>query len=257
MLTVDDILADGGSVSRRLEGYESRKQQLDMASAVADAIASKRHLVVEAGTGVGKSLGYMVPAILSLEANQNSDEESETKRRIVVSTNTISLQEQLMNKDLPLLNSVIPLEFSAVLAKGRGNYVSLRRLADARKNAGLLFSSEAETSQLEPIGAWAKESADGSRSDLPVRVLPQVWDEIRSDTSNCLGRKCPRHSDCFYYGARLRLQNADILVVNHALFFTDLALRRLGGTCCPTTSASFSTKPTRWPMWPATIWDWA
>ena len=204
-----------------------------MASAVADAIASKRHLVVEAGTGVGKSLGYMVPAILSLEANQNSDEESETKRRIVVSTNTISLQEQLMNKDLPLLNSVIPLEFSAVLAKGRGNYVSLRRLADARKNAGLLFSSEAETSQLEPIGAWAKESADGSRSDLPVRVLPQVWDEIRSDTSNCLGRKCPRHSDCFYYGARLRLQNADILVVNHALFFTDLALRRLGVNLLP------------------------
>ncbi len=233
MLTVEDILADGGSVSRRLEGYESRQPQLDMANAVARAIADKRHLVVEAGTGVGKSLGYMVPAILSLEANQSATSESETKRRIVVSTNTISLQEQLVNKDLPLLNSVIPLEFSAVLAKGRGNYVSLRRLADARKNAGLLFSSEGEASQLDPINAWSGETADGSRSDLPVRVLPQVWDEIRSDTSNCLGRKCPRHSDCFYYSARQRLQNADILVVNHALFFTDLALRRLGVNLLP------------------------
>ena len=240
MLSVDDILADGGSVSRRLQGYESRQPQLDMANAVAAAIQQKRHLVVEAGTGVGKSLGYMVPAILSLEASQSATPDSDesksgdqAKRRIIVSTHTISLQEQLMNKDLPLLNSVIPLEFSAVLAKGRGNYVSLRRLADARRNAGALFSSESEIDQLDVIGKWADKTGDGTRSDLPIRAMPQIWDEIRSDTGNCLGRKCPRHNDCFYYAARLRMQTADILVVNHALFFTDLGLRRMGVNLLP------------------------
>jgi ATP-dependent DNA helicase DinG len=231
MPTVDDILADGGAVARRLEKYEQRDQQLQMANAVAKAIADKRHLVVEAGTGVGKSLGYLVPAILSLADNQES--KSETKKRIVVSTHTISLQEQLINKDIPLLNSVIPLEFSAVLAKGRGNYVSLRRLRDASRNAGTLFSSEQEMSQLDPLRGWSETTADGSRSDLPIRVLPQVWDEVRSDSGNCLGRKCPKYSECHYFKARQRLQNADILVVNHALFFTDLALRRLGVNILP------------------------
>ena len=231
MLNVEDILADGGAVAKRLANYEQREEQLQMAAGVADAIAKKRHLVVEAGTGVGKSLGYLVPAILSLDANQKSKEE--TKRRIVVSTHTISLQEQLIEKDIPLLNSVIPLEFSAVLAKGRGNYVSLRRLRDAARNAGTLFSSEQEISQLEPLLQWSKTTEDGSRSDLPIRVLPQVWDEVRSDSGNCLGRKCPSHAECHYFKARQRLQNADVLVVNHALFFTDLALRRLGVNILP------------------------
>ena len=231
MLSVEDILADGGAAARRLENYEEREEQLQMAAAVAKAIKSKRHLIVEAGTGVGKSLGYLVPAILSLAKNQEAKEE--TKKRIVVSTHTISLQEQLIGKDIPLLNSVIPLEFSAVLAKGRGNYISLRRLREATRNAGTLFASEQEASQLEPLQQWSKSTEDGSRSDLPIRVLPQVWDEVRSDTGNCLGRKCPTYSECHYFKARQRLQNADILVVNHALFFTDLALRRLGVSILP------------------------
>ena len=216
---------------KRLSNYEQRDEQLQMAAGVAKAIADKRHLIVEAGTGVGKSLGYLVPSILSLDANQKSKDE--TKRRIVISTHTISLQEQLIEKDIPLLNSVIPLEFSAVLAKGRGNYVSLRRLRDAARSAGTLFSSEQEISQLEPLLQWSKTTEDGSRSDLPIRLLPQVWDEVRSDSGNCLGRKCPSHAQCHYFKARQRLQNADILVVNHALFFTDLALRRLGVNILP------------------------
>ena len=231
MLTTHDILGDGQRIARRLENYECRQEQLEMAEAVAAAIESKRHLVVEAGTGVGKSFGYLVPAILSLAANQESKDE--TKRRIVVSTHTISLQEQLMEKDLPLLNSVIPLEFSAVLAKGRGNYVSLRRLESATQKANLLFSSEQEIQQLKPLKEWAAGTADGSRSDVPFKVLPQIWDEIRSDSSNCLGRKCPKYNECHYFKARQRLQHADILVVNHALFFSDLALRRLGVNILP------------------------
>lgn len=231
MLTPHDILGEGERIARRLSSYEHRPEQLQMADAVAKAIAAKRHLVVEAGTGVGKSFGYLVPAILSLTDNQES--KTEKKKRIVVSTHTISLQEQLIEKDIPFLNSVIPLEFSAVLAKGRGNYISLRRLKDAALQGKTVFSSDEETDQIPALQKWSKETADGSRKDVPLKVLPQVWDEVRSDSSNCLGRKCPTYKDCFYFAARNRLQNADILIVNHALFFSDLSLRRLGVNILP------------------------
>ena len=125
-ITVADILGPEGSIARRLSHYELRPQQLAMAEAVAAAIANRRHLCVEAGTGVGKSFAYLAPAILAA-----TDPATDKPPRVVVSTHTISLQEQLIRKDLPLLNSVIPREFSAVLVKGRRNYVSLRRLQGA------------------------------------------------------------------------------------------------------------------------------
>jgi ATP-dependent DNA helicase DinG len=154
-------------------------------------------------------------------------------RRVVVATHTISLQEQLMQKDLPLLNAVIPLEFTAVLVKGRGNYVSLRRLRGAVERAGSLFNQEEEFRQLRQIGEWSKTTSDGSLSDLSFRPMPQVWDEAASDHGNCMGRNCPTYKECFYYQARRRVQNAQILVVNHALFFSDLALRRVGASILP------------------------
>ena len=226
-----EILGEGGLIAKRLENYEERKQQLEMADAVAAAIRKKKHLIVEAGTGVGKSFGYLVPAILSLQDNQETKDGG--KRRIIVSTHTISLQEQLIAKDIPLLNAVIPLEFSAVLAKGRGNYVSLRRLKQAMKRGESLFASDEPISQLQQLQKWSVETVDGSRADLNLKVLPTVWDEVRSDSGNCLGRKCPTYSDCHYFKARKRLQNADILIVNHALFFSDLSLRRLGVNILP------------------------
>lgn len=226
-----DILGNGGSIAKRLENYEERQQQLDMADAVAKAIADKKHLVVEAGTGVGKSFGYLVPAILSLQKSQ--EKEDGGKRRIVVSTHTISLQEQLISKDIPLLNSVIPLEFSAVLAKGRGNYLSLRRLGRALAGSDSLLETEDQIHQLQEVANWAKTTTDGSLADLPIKVNREVWDQARSDSGNCLGRKCPTYKDCFYYAARQRLQNADILIVNHALFFSDLSLRRMGVNLLP------------------------
>jgi ATP-dependent DNA helicase DinG len=226
-----DILGAGGRIAQRLENYEQRDQQLQMAAAVANAIRKKKHLVVEAGTGVGKSFGYLVPAILSLQENQENKDGG--KRRIIVSTHTISLQEQLIAKDIPLLNSVIPLEFSAVLAKGRGNYLSLRRLGRAMEKSDSLFESEEQFRQLRDIGQWSRSTHDGSLADLPGKVNREVWDEARSDSGNCMGRKCPTYGKCFYYAARQRLQNADILIVNHALFFSDLGLRRLGVNLLP------------------------
>lgn len=225
-----EILGPEGRIAARMSGYEHRPQQLAMAEAVDQAIHEERHLIVEAGTGVGKSFAYLVPAIL---ATARGEKEKAVQRRVVISTHTISLQEQLISKDLPFLAAVMPLEFTAVLVKGRGNYVSLRRLATAMKRAGSLFARDEEYDQLRKINAWAKTTDDGSRSDLDFRPMPQVWDEVASDHGNCMGRNCPNYKECFYYQARRRVSHAQILVVNHALLFTDLALRRDGWGILP------------------------
>jgi ATP-dependent DNA helicase DinG len=195
-LTPAAVLRSGGLVARRLPTFESRPQQLQMADAVAAAIAEKSHLIVEAGTGVGKSFAYLVPAILA--AAERSEEEGRGKT-VVVSTHTISLQEQLIARDIPFLNSVLPVEFSAVLAKGRSNYVSLRRLKGAGERARSMFGEPQEIEQLQRLRTWAKTTNDGSLGDLDFRPLPQVWDEVRSDHGNCLGRKCPTYDDCHFY----------------------------------------------------------
>ena len=239
MLDPSAILGPGGRIAARLPGYEHRQQQLDMAAAVADSLEARKHLVVEAGTGVGKSFAYLVPAILYATANQteqptgSGEEDDKPKRRVIISTHTISLQEQLIAKDLPLLNSVIPREFSAVLVKGRGNYLSRRRMQSAASRVGHLFHSEQEIDQLRQLFAWSKSSSDGSRSDLPYRPYGTVWDEVASDSSNCLGRNCETYKTCFYFQARRRAQNAQLLIVNHALFFSDLALRKAGVSILP------------------------
>lgn len=227
--SVDEVFAPDGYVSRRLGNYEQRPEQVEMAQAVAAAIGSQSHLVVEAGTGVGKSFAYLVPCILS--AAQRQADEGKT-RRIVISTHTISLQEQLIARDIPFLNSVLPVEFSAVLVKGRGNYVSLRRLQRAAEKGRTLFETE-QARQLQSLSSWASETYDGSLADLNFSPAPEVWDEVRSEHGNCLGKNCPTYKDCFYYRARRRVWNADVLVVNHALFFSDLALRREGASVLP------------------------
>ncbi|TWT31055.1 hypothetical protein KOR34_44290 [Posidoniimonas corsicana] len=235
-LSAADVLGAEGSIARRLASYEDRPEQLQMADAVASAIANKRHLIVEAGTGVGKSFAYLVPAILAATEPVPADahgDDARPPRRVVVSTHTIALQEQLLKKDLPLLNSVIPREFTAVLAKGRRNYVSLRRLEAAMNRAGTLFSEDAEVSELQQLRKWAAQTHDGSQSDLARKPLPTVWDEVASDSGNCLGRRCPHYKDCFYYAARRRMQHAQVLVVNHALLFSDIALRRHGVSLLP------------------------
>nr|WP_232107196.1 helicase C-terminal domain-containing protein [Gimesia alba] len=226
------ILGNEGKVAQRLERYEHRPEQLEMAEAVAQAIENKNHLLVEAGTGVGKSFAYLVPAILAT-CKQNETRSGKDRKRLIVSTNTISLQEQLINRDIPFLNAVLPVEFSAVLVKGRSNYMSLRRLKGTVDRASSTFSREDELSQLDQIVQWSRKTSDGSRSDLEFRPLPKIWDEIQSEHGNCLGKRCPTYNDCFYYRARRRVWNADVLVVNHALFFSDLAIRREGSSILP------------------------
>jgi ATP-dependent DNA helicase DinG len=224
-MSLASILGPAGAIARRLNNYETRPQQQEMAEAVAQAIAGPGHLMVEAGTGVGKSFAYLVPAIRAAAGKKDF--------RVVVSTHTISLQEQLIRKDIPFLQSVMPEKFSAVLVKGRSNYISLRRLRGAQQRMGMMLGEETAVNQLLRIGRWSRQTQDGSRSDLDFQPLPVVWDLVESDSGNCLGRKCPDHAGCFYFKARRQLRDANLLVVNHALFFSDLALRRAGAALLP------------------------
>jgi len=220
-----DILAPGGSIARRLgERYEARPQQLEMASAVESALSEGHHLLVEAGTGVGKSFAYLLPAI---------DYAVRRKKRVVISTNTISLQEQLIEKDIPLLQAVYPDEFTAVLVKGRGNYLCQRRLEQTRARQNNLFEDRRQLESLWTIEEWAQQTTDGSLTDLPAVPDPGVWDRVRAEQGNCLGKKCKFYEHCFWQAAKRRMNSGTILVVNHALFFSDLALRMAGVNYLP------------------------
>ena len=227
--TVDDILGPEGAIARRLAAkYEHRPQQLQLAHAVSNAISSGRHLLAEAGTGVGKSFAYLVPAI---------DHAIRNKKRVVISTHTIALQEQLIAKDIPLIRAVFPNEFTAVLVKGRSNYLCLRRLKQSRSRQSYLFETSDEQSSLRDIELWAEQSQQtggtGSLSELKTVPLPQVWDKVAAEHGNCLGKKCEFYAPCFWQAAKRRMQSGNILVVNHALFFSDLALRLAGVNYLP------------------------
>jgi ATP-dependent DNA helicase DinG len=222
---IDEILGEQGVIARRLaEKYEFRPQQIEMASAVESAFRAGHHLLVEAGTGVGKSFAYLLPAI---------DFAVKQKKRVVISTHTISLQEQLIEKDIPLIQSIYPDEFTAVLVKGRSNYLCQRRLEQARGRQNYLFDQDQQLESLWTIEEWAQKTTDGSLADLPQVPEPGVWDRVCAEHGNCLGKKCKFYDNCFWQASKRRMQSGNILVVNHALFFSDLALRMAGVNYLP------------------------
>lgn len=203
--------------------FEVRPQQQQMARAVAEACSGSCHLAVEAGTGVGKSFAYLVPLVLhALEQNT----------RAVVATYTITLQEQLMEKDIPFLQRAIKTPFRARLVKGRSNYLCLRRLARARQGAGDLFDTMHEV-ELERIAAWVPHAVEGSRQEIDPQVSGEVWSAVCVEHGNCLGKQCADMHRCFVVKAREGLHEAHVLVANHHLFFSELAVRRAGGAFLP------------------------
>jgi len=214
---VEKIFSPTGILSKA-KNFEYRPQQQQMAVAVARALEAGEHLAVEAGTGVGKSLAYLVPAILFAVAR---------KKKAIVSTHTINLQEQLIQKDLPMLDKVLrPVEFSFTMLKGRANYLCTRRLHKAMQQAGNLFTSS-ETEELNRIYEWSKNTPDGSLSDFEIEPDPKVWAQVCSERGLCSPKICGHQSDfakdngpCFFQRARARILSADVLVVNHTLFFT-------------------------------------
>src|SRR3989441_11137354 len=193
----------------KAKNFERRPQQQQMAAAVAKALEEERHLVIEAGTGVGKSLAYLAPAILfALEHH----------KKAIVSTHTINLQEQLVHKDNPILKKVLPVEFEAALMKSRQNYLCPRRLQRALQSGQELFTGP-EQSELQRLAEWARTTRDGSLSDLSVEPDPKVWTQVCSEAHICTGKSCGQQTNCFFQQARKRLLAADVIVLNHTLLF--------------------------------------
>ncbi len=223
-MLVREWLAPGGRIARRLPGFEPRPQQVAMAEAVAAAFRAGRHLAVEAGTGVGKTFAYLLPAIEQILAHG---------RRVVVSTHTIALQEQLIRKDVPFLQEALGEPFRAELVKGRQNYVSLRRLKGLSEKQNTLLPNLFLRDALHAVEDWAYRTEDGSLASLPQQPPLDVWERVRSEHNNCLGRRCPTYDLCFYQRARRRADEAQLLVVNHALLMSDLLLRRSGASVLP------------------------
>ncbi len=213
---VRDIFAPGGLLSRA-RNFEFRPQQQEMAVAVAEALEGGGHLAVEAGTGVGKSLAYLIPAILFAVAR---------RKKAVVCTHTINLQEQLTQKDLPMLAQILPVPFQFTMLKGRANYLCSRRLHKAMKQADALFTSP-EIEELKRIFEWAQRTDDGSLSDFEIEPDPKVWAQVCSERGLCSPKLCgsqsefgKEHGPCFFQRARNRILSADVVVLNHTLFFT-------------------------------------
>jgi ATP-dependent DNA helicase DinG len=213
---VEAIFSPTGLLSRA-SNFEFRPQQQQMAVAVARALQNHEHLAVEAGTGVGKSLAYLIPAILFAVAQ---------RKKAIVSTHTINLQEQLTEKDLPMLAQVLPEKFSFSMLKGRANYLCTRRLHKAMQQSGNLFTSS-EAEELQRIAEWSKKTSDGSLSDFDVEPDPKVWTQVCSERGLCSPKICGFPSDfakdhgvCFFQRARNKFLSSDVLVLNHTLFFT-------------------------------------
>src|SRR5260370_31096072 len=202
------IFSENGPLSKA-KNFEFRPQQQEMALAVARALEEDRHLAVEAGTGVGKSLAYLAPAILfALEQH----------KKAIISTQTINLQEQLIHKDIPILKKTLPVEFEAALMKGRQNYLCPRRLERALQSSKELFTGPEET-ELTRIAEWASTTRDGSLSDLSIEPDPKVWAQVCSEAPICTQKTCGQNPRCFYQQARKRLLAADLIVLNHTLLF--------------------------------------
>ena len=218
---VGEIFSPQGILSRS-KNFEFRPQQQEMAMAVARALQNREHLAVEAGTGVGKSLAYLIPAILFAVAQ---------RKKAVVSTHTINLQEQLTEKDLPMLSGVLgalpePVRFSYAMLKGRANYLCTRRLQKAMQQSGNLFTSS-EAEELQRIYEWSKATKDGSLSDFEIEPDPKVWAQVCSERGLCSPKSCGHQSDfakdhdlCFFQRVRNRIMSADVVILNHTLFFT-------------------------------------
>jgi ATP-dependent DNA helicase DinG len=203
-----EVFSEGGLLSKA-KNFEYRQEQQEMATAVARALEEERHLVIEAGTGVGKSIAYLVPAVLYA---------IEQSKKAIISTYTISLQEQLLNKDIPIVKKILPIEFEAALLKGRQNYLCPRRLERALQQANELFTTSEKT-ELERIADWARTTKDGSLSDLSVEPDAKVWAQVCSEAHICTTKTCGQTASCFFQQARKRLLAADVIVINHTLLF--------------------------------------
>jgi len=205
----------GSGISKALHGFEERPEQVKMARTVTGAFNEKKVAVIEAGTGVGKSMAYLIPSILWAKKN---------RERVALSTNTINLQEQLIHKDIPFLRSHLGVDFKAALVKGRGNYACKRKASALAQEGNYLFADENGREE-KALLDWLKKTKEGSRSDLNFVPTSSSWEKIASEADLCLRAKCGFYKDCFFYRVRREAASSDILVANHHILFADLAMR--------------------------------
>lgn len=227
--TLYKIFKKDGLLSRYVENYQPRKAQFEMANQVYQCLRKEEHGLIEAGTGTGKSFGYTLPAAIWALKEE---------KRVIISTNTIPLQQQLMKKELPLVKEVLKdlspewgEEFRFELAKGRGNYICQRRLDDLIKES--LKEEKDYTPLLQKIKKHLSSLTNGDKEEIPFSIPVALFQQINGDAEDCAGKSSPFYRDCFIQKARKKLQNAHIIVVNHALFFTDLIVRQQGGSILP------------------------
>jgi ATP-dependent DNA helicase DinG len=216
--TMAGTIAAGGPLSDALPQYEERESQLAMIREVTEAFNNDKISVIEAGTGTGKTVAYLIPAIAW--ALQNEE-------RVVIATHTINLQEQILQKDLPLVRAVFEREFKAVLVKGRNNYVCLRKVGTIEEEPELFMDNE--SSELQDLIDWAHVTKTGDVAELSWVPQRRVWEKLQSSGESCFGARCPHFRDCFVWRARREASTAQILVTNHALLFADIAMRAISG----------------------------
>lgn len=215
---IESFYSPAGALASSLKGYEFRDEQVRMAFLATEAFNEDKVALIEAGTGTGKSLAYLLPAALWAVRN---------KERVVISTNTINLQEQLIRKDIPFLQRYAGINFKAVLVKGRSNYLCKRKLSGIRREPALFPDESAE--ELNAIIAWSEKSVEGCKSDLSFIPRHETWEEVCCEADQCSRVKCPHYAGCFFFSARREAASADLLIVNHALLMADVVVRMEAG----------------------------
>jgi ATP-dependent DNA helicase DinG len=212
---IERVFGQGGLISQFHDNYEYRDGQIKMAEAIERAFVEKKHAIIEAGTGTGKTLAYLIPAIA---------QSLTSKKRIIISTGTKNLQEQLMDKDIPFLKRILPHKFSAAYMKGRSNYACLYRLHKSDDQP--ILSGIGEIDHFREVREWSRDTKTGDRAELTY--LPEnlsFWNRVSAKSDTCIGQKCPDYEPCFITRMRVGAEAADIIIVNHHLFFADLNVR--------------------------------
>ncbi len=216
MFDMESIFSEGGVLSNYINEFHVRRQQLEMANAIANAINKRQILVAEAGTGTGKTLAYLVPALLN-------------GGKVIISTGTKTLQDQLFRRDIPNVRAALKIPVTIALLKGRANYICHYHLEKSLQDDRVSFTTREDIRHLQSIERYARVSQTGDKSELSeIPENASIWQMVTSTRDNCLGAECPNFKDCFVMEARKQALLADVVVVNHHLFFADVMLRDEG-----------------------------
>ena len=222
-IDVDEYFGENGAIHKNFGKFEIRREQYEMAKFIENSMNENKKLIVEAGTGTGKTIAYLLPTLLyAIENNL----------KVIVSTNTINLQEQLINKDIPLLKKIIDEDFNYQIVKGRGNYLCKRKLynIDVTEKETDTEEEKTEKNIIRNLIDWDKNvTRTGDRNELKYEISNSIWEKVNSEADMCKGVKCPYYSKCYFFNARKNIADATLLIVNHHMFFADLAIRNQTG----------------------------